>query len=211
MTNQGVAQTRRLTVLLVAILVFHVSSLGDDWTVGVGGNPARNSLSMEHGPWADNLIWGEGLTSVIAQQAVIEGQVVAMSRIHDLIDVLHGTLVVAHDLMTGDTLWTAELPVDFPATDWRSRVSAIRDGRVYATRAGNTNAAYLYAFDAVSGAILWQSEDLITENSTEGATLRMTETLSRRVSAVSSALMQSMVPPCGRRVGVVRRAGVAIL
>ncbi len=156
--------------MIFSMAIFRSILFGDNWTVGVGGNPSRNSLSQEHGPQADVLIWGEGLTSVIAQQAVIEENIVAMARMHNLNDVLHGTRIVGHDLGTGDTLWTAELPVDFPATDWRSRVSAIRDGQVYATRAGNTNASYLYALNATTGAIVWQSEDLITETSTEGAT-----------------------------------------
>jgi hypothetical protein len=99
---------------LLAVQVY-----ADDWTVGVGGNPSRNSLSSEYGPTEENILWQGGLPAVIAQQAVIEGDVVAMARIQNLYDVLHGTLIVAHDLNTGDTLWTADLPVEFPSTDWR--------------------------------------------------------------------------------------------
>jgi len=140
----------------------------DDWTVGVGGKPARHSLSTEYGPMEPDILWQGGLPAVIAQQAVIEGDVVVMPRIQNISDVLHGTLIVAHNLQTGDTLWTVDLPVDFPTTDWRNRVSALRDGRVYATRAGNTNASYMYALDATDGSIIWRSDSLVDESTTEG-------------------------------------------
>lgn len=125
-------------------------------------------MSSEYGPTAPDLLWQGGLSAVIAQQAVIEGNVVVMPRIQNLSDVLHGTLIVAHDLQTGDTLWTVDLPVDFPDSDWRNRVSAMRDGRVYATRAGNTNASYMYALDTTDGAIIWCSDSLVDESTTEG-------------------------------------------
>lgn len=163
----------RTSVLLMAIFIVCIfqygESIADNWNVGPGGKPGRYSLSSETGPEAPVLLWQGGQPAVIAQQAVIDGNVLAMSRIFNLNDVLHGTLIVAHDLQTGDTLWTADLPVDFPASDWRNRVSAIRDGVVYATRAGNTNYSYMYALDAQTGVILWKSEGTVNESSTEGA------------------------------------------
>jgi outer membrane protein assembly factor BamB len=156
-------------LILLVVVLSPTLITADDWCVGTGGKPARNGLSGESGPTGPDILWQGGLQAVIAQQAVIEGSVVAMARIQDLGDVLHGTVIVTHDLMTGDTLWTADLPVDFPDSDWRSRVSAIRDGRVYCTRAGNTNESYMYALDAQTGAVLWGSEDLIDEATTEGA------------------------------------------
>jgi len=155
-------------LLPIFMLLLMAIPAADDWTVGVGGKPARHSLSSEYGPVGPDILWQGGLSAVIAQQAVIEGDVVAMPRIQNLSDVLHGTLIVAHDLNTGDILWTADLPVDFPATDWRNRVSAIRDGKVYATRAGDTNASYMYALDVADGTIIWQSDSLVDESSTEG-------------------------------------------
>jgi outer membrane protein assembly factor BamB len=152
----------------IGIFLLTTHAAADNWTVGVGGKPARHSLSSEYGPTGPNILWQGGLPAVIAQQAVIEGDILVMSRIQNLNDVLHGTRIVAHDLNTGDTLWTADLPVDFSSTDWRNRVSAIRDGRVYATRAGNTNASYMYALDAMTGATIWRSDSLVDESSTEG-------------------------------------------
>ena len=44
----------------------------------------------------------------------------------------------------------------------------MRDGRVYATRAGNTNASYMYALDATDGSVIWRSDSLVDESTTEG-------------------------------------------
>jgi outer membrane protein assembly factor BamB len=154
-----------------ALLLFFVSftAAADDWTVGPGGKPARYGRSAEVGPTGPNILWQGGISAVISQQAVIEGNIVAMARIQNISDVLHGTFIVAHNLTTGDTLWTKDLPVEFPSTDWRNRVSAIRDGKVFVTRSGNTNSSYLYALNATNGAILWRSQDPIDESTTEGA------------------------------------------
>jgi outer membrane protein assembly factor BamB len=142
-------------------------TFADNWNTGSGGKPSRHSLSSEYGPGDATLLWQNGYNAIIAQQAVIDGNIVAMSRIFNLNNVLHGTKIVAQDLITGDTLWTTELPVDFPDSDWRSRVSAFRDGVVYATRSGNTNYSYMYALDATDGSIIWKSEGLVNESSTE--------------------------------------------
>ncbi len=166
--RKGYSTTNRFCCLLVVCILSAGYLNADDWTVGVGSKPGRYSLSAEYGPTSANILWQGGLPAVIAQQAVIEGNIVVMPRIQDLGDVLQGTIIVAHDLSTGDTIWTADLPVDFPATDWRNRVSAMRDGKVYATRSGNTNASYMYALDATNGSIIWQSDSLVDESSTEG-------------------------------------------
>jgi outer membrane protein assembly factor BamB len=161
--------TQKTLFMLFFSLFIASSLLADNWQVGPGGKPSRNSLSSENGPQAADLLWQGSLTAVIAQQAVIDGNIVVMSRIFNINNVLNGTKIVAHDLMSGDTLWTHILPVDFPSTDWRSRVSACKDGVVYATRAGNTNYSYMYALDVADGSIIWKSEGLVNESSTEGA------------------------------------------
>jgi outer membrane protein assembly factor BamB len=147
-------------------LAVSASTLADDWTTGVGGNPSRTSLSLEPGPTTPAILWQGSESAVVAQQAVIEGNVVVMPRMFDINDTLHGTDVVAHDLVTGAILWHVQLPVNF-GDSWRSRVSAIRDGQVYATRSGNANAEYLYALSIADGSILWRSTALITESTTE--------------------------------------------
>lgn len=154
--------------IFIFILMLMTALHADHWRVGTGGNPGRNGLSAETGPVALDTLWSGGLYAVISQQVVIEDSFAVMSRIFNLNDVLYGTYIVCHNLYTGDTVWTADLPVDFPATDWRNRVSAIRDSKVYATRSGNTNASYLYALDVYDGSVIWQSDSLIDEASTEG-------------------------------------------
>jgi outer membrane protein assembly factor BamB len=159
--------TRLMSALIALLCCLAGTSTAQDWNAGTGGNPQRNGLSPWRGPLQPEPLWEGGLPSQIAQPAVCEGTILAMSRMASVADVLHGTVLVAHDLETGDTLWTARLPVDFPATDWRSRVSAIRDGRVYATRSGNDNLSYFHALDAETGEPLWRSEDSLGECSTE--------------------------------------------
>jgi outer membrane protein assembly factor BamB len=156
-----------LTICLIAVL-FHSPVFGQGWNVGPGGNSMRNGLSPQYGPESNTVLWINGLNAVISQQAVSDGIYVSMARIQNLNDVQHGTLIVTQDILTGEVLWRADLPVDFPNTDWRNRVSAIKDGIVYATRAGNNNDSYLYGLDAETGDILWKSEALIDEGSTEG-------------------------------------------
>lgn len=157
--------------VIAIFLLFSITNFlyADDWQTGPGGKPSRHGLSTEVGPQAADLLWQGSVSAVVAQQAVIDGDIVVMSRMFNINNVLHGTKIVAHDLMTGDTLWTTELPVDFPSTDWRSRVSAFKDGVVYATRAGNTNNSFMYALSALDGSIVWKSEGLVDESSTEGA------------------------------------------
>lgn len=156
----------------VVSLVIGLSShaLADGWNTGVGGNPARTSLSTEVGPAAAKVLWQTGVAAQVAQQAITDADLVVMARMTSLADTLHGTRLVAHDLLTGEIRWNVELPVDFPASDWRSRVSAMRDGLVFATRAGNTNQSYLYALNASDGSVAWRSADLVDESSTESLT-----------------------------------------
>jgi len=153
-----------LALLLAALLPAPPAAA--QWNVGVGGVPARHSQSAQQGPGAAQLLWAGSQGTVVAQQAVIDGDLVVANRIFNLGNTLHGTLIEARNLHTGALAWSVELPVSFPDA-WRSRVTGIRDGRVYATRAGNTNAERLYALSPADGSILWTSDDLITETTTE--------------------------------------------
>lgn len=155
--------------LAVALVLAALPASADDWNTGVGGNAARSGLSDEAGPAGPFLLWDESLPAVVAQQAVTEGNVAVMPRMFDIGDVIGGTDIVAHDLTTGEILWNVQVPASF-GDSWRNRVTAIRGGRVFATRSGNANAEFLYALDAADGSILWVSDDLVTETSTESAT-----------------------------------------
>ncbi|MHC4416263.1 MAG: outer membrane protein assembly factor BamB family protein [Planctomycetota bacterium] len=153
-------------IALACVLLAGPAAVAGDWKTGVGGNSGRNGLSGEVGPNEAEILWQGSLPAIVAQQAIIDGNLMVTNRIGSF-DIPTGTWIVAHDLTTGELLWQERLPYDFPGSSWRSRASAMRDGRVYATRAGNTNFDYLYALDQADGSIIWQSEDLIDEATTE--------------------------------------------
>jgi outer membrane protein assembly factor BamB len=153
---------------LMIIVLYSAKIKAQDWNVGSGGNSSRNCLSaVANGPTAADILWQKETEAVFHQQTVIDGEIAVTCPIIDLNDVLHGTLIIARNLSTGDTLWTKDLPVVFPETEWRNRVSSFKNGVVYATRSGNTNSSYLYALDASDGSIIWQSDSLIDEYGNE--------------------------------------------
>jgi outer membrane protein assembly factor BamB len=165
-------QRRGAPAAIVACWASLLAALGpltavraDDWQTGVGKNSARYSLSTEVGPTDPNVLWQGSRPAIVAQQGVADGDLFVGPRIESF-TIPTGTWIVAHDLYTGEERWAVQLPFNDP-DDWRSRVSAIRDGQVYATRSGNTNASLLYALDPNDGSIIWESEDPIDESTTE--------------------------------------------
>ncbi len=156
---------KQISLWLAATILLPSAAVGD-WHTGVGGRADRNGLSAEIGPVTDAILWEGSRPAIVAQQGVCDGDLLVVSRIQNF-TIPTGTWIVAHDLHTGDERWAVQLPYDFPGTSWRSRVSAVRDGLVYATRSGNTNFDYLYALDPSDGDIVWRSEALISEGSTE--------------------------------------------
>lgn len=148
------------------VLLTLMGSASADWNTGVGGNAARYGFAPVTGPEEPEILWQGSRSAIVSQQAACDGNLLVASRIGSF-TIPTGSWIVAHDLTTGEELWATQLPYDFPGTSWRSRFSAIRDDQVYATRSGNTNLDYLYALDPADGSILWQSEDLIDEGSTE--------------------------------------------
>ena len=159
------ALSRRVGILALVTLLAPAHQIrADNWNTGTGGDAARNGLSAEIGPSEPQILWQGSVSAIVAQQAVTDGNMVVMSRITTF-DLPDGTSLVAHDLTTGEILWETILPSNFPDS-WRSRVTAIRDGQVYATRSGNTNLEYLYALDPADGEIVWESQDLIDEGTT---------------------------------------------
>lgn len=139
--------------------------LADEWETAAGGNSARNGASAEVGPASPDLLWSGSRPAIVSQQAAIGEGLVVLSRIENF-TIPTGTWIVAHDLNTGAVRWETRLPQNF-SDSWRSKTSAVRNGQVYATRAGNTNLEYMYALSAVDGSIVWESEDLIDEATTE--------------------------------------------
>ena len=156
--------------LMIQLLVI-VSNLfiyGQDWNVSRGGNTQRNGLTNQYGPSDTTLLWSGGLSSVIAEPPVSDSIYLAAVRISSIGNFLQGSKIVMMDIRSGDTLWTKNLPIDFPATDWFNKISGLKDGVLYASRSGNSNKSYLYALNASDGSILWKSDSLIDESSSEG-------------------------------------------
>lgn len=154
---------------LVSVLVAGLAPAGwAQWRVAVGGNEGRDGRAGVVGPSAPTLAWQGSLSGIVAQQGVSDGSLVVVNRIASFA-IPTGTWIVAHDVQTGAIQWQVQLPASFPDS-WRSRVTGIDGGRVYATRSGNTNAEYLYALGAANGATVWKSQDLIIESTTESLT-----------------------------------------
>ncbi len=154
------------SVTVAAVLTGSGPAIGGDWTTGVGRTPARDGLSDETGPTEPALLWQGSRPAIVAQQGMAAGDLFVTSRISSF-TIPTGTWIVAHDLNTGFERWAIRLPFNDP-DEWRSRVMAIRDGQVYASRSGGEiNPASLFALDPADGSIVWESEDLIEERTTE--------------------------------------------
>ena len=183
-------------IVVCTMFIFHGDSLAQGWQISRGGNALRNGLSDQHGPIDETLLWSGGLSSAIAHPPVSDSIYLAAVRTDGFGDFLNGSKIVMMDIRTGDTLWTKNLPVDFPPTDWYNKLSALKDGVLYASRSGNSNEAYLYALNASDGSIIWQSEDLIDESSSEG--LNFTEDGDLIVGNIQSILRISKTDEIGR-------------
>jgi len=157
--------TRSLLPALCLLLALPAGA--SDWSTAVGRDAARRGLAPEVGPAGPSILWQGGRTSVIAQQALAVDNILVSNRMFNINDVQNGTLIVAQDLTTGGELWTANLPWNTQSPGWRNKVSAFRDGRIYATRAGNTLTDFLYALNPLTGGVLWTSQDKIGEETTE--------------------------------------------
>ena len=119
---------------VLAIPAFAVGARGQDWA-NAGGNAQRNGQTTEAGPSSPDVLWSGGRPSVIAWQPVIEGRRVFMVRQSAFPPESDRSPVVAMDLDTGDELWFENIPAD--PGDWTTSVLGVKDGRVFATRAGN--------------------------------------------------------------------------
>jgi outer membrane protein assembly factor BamB len=172
--STSAAAARRFPLTLAAALcliatfpVWTGTARASDWSTAVGRDAARTGLSPDVGPDAPSILWQGGRPSVFAQQALAAGDILVSNRTHNINDVQNGTLIVAQNLTTGAELWTANLPWDAQSPGWRNKVSAFRDGRIYATRAGNTLSDFLYALNPANGSILWTSAAKVSEETTE--------------------------------------------
>src|SRR5262245_13509413 len=155
----------RASVLLFAFVAALAPTLAAQGWSTVGADAARSALSSADGPSVKHAAWGTSLNAIVSQQAFTDGDTVATARMLDINDVANGTWLVAHSISTGALLWQKQLPPD--AAAWRNHSVAFRDGNVYATRAGNEQAGFLYALRASDGLIVWQSQAKLKISTTE--------------------------------------------
>ncbi|MEO1008227.1 MAG: PQQ-binding-like beta-propeller repeat protein [Planctomycetota bacterium] len=126
-----------------------------------GGNAQRNGQTTEAGPASPDVLWDGGRRSIISWQPVIEGRRVFLVRQTGFPPepASDESPVVAMDLDTGDELWFREIPAE--PGDWTTALLGVRDGRVFATRAGNGSSvsAIVWCLDAETGDTLWMSTE----------------------------------------------------
>jgi outer membrane protein assembly factor BamB len=155
---------RRCSILAFALLAGAAQpALADDWEISCGGNPQRNGRSTETGPAAAAILWSGARPAMIAQQGVTLGNQLVISRWDNFAT---GGWVTAMNLTTGAEQWSVQLPLT-TAGGGNNRPTGYRDGRIFATRAGNDRLEYLYALNPSNGAELWHSQDLVSESYTE--------------------------------------------
>jgi outer membrane protein assembly factor BamB len=144
------------------------TAFAQNWS-NAGGNAQRNGQTTEAGPASPDILWDGGRTSIIAWQPVIEGRRVFMVRQSAFPPESDRSPVVAMDLDTGDELWFRNIPADLD--HWTTTVLGVKDGRVYASRAGNGSSvsAPIYALDAETGDTLWVSIEETRMGAYDGA------------------------------------------
>jgi outer membrane protein assembly factor BamB len=132
-------------------------SLHSQWTTAQGGNSRRDGQATTHGPAAPAQSWSISQRTGFASAPLIGDGRVVYSRTDPASP--GGSVIEAADLRTGQPLWSTTLPGGLsPFT----LPIAMRDGRVYARRASPALVnEFLYALDASTGALLWQSQDLV--------------------------------------------------
>lgn len=140
---------------------------GTDWN-NAGGNPERNGLSQTKGPLSADLLWFGGRPSLISWLPVTEDDRLFVIRQAGWPGAAHDSPVVAMDLLTGQELWSVEIP--YHTNDWTTWIGGVKNGQVYASRSGNGASVQdnLYALDAETGDTLWVSTELIDAGPYDG-------------------------------------------
>ncbi len=160
---------KKILILFIAfIIVFSSSAQQTNWNLSIGGNQQRNGLSENLGPNNNSptLLWSGGEETDISSAPVIDGDKLIVSR-RLLSNPDYESWIVCYNLYNGAELWKINLPTN-AGDDSYGKVSAVKDGIVYATRAWGFDApAKLIAIDINTGNVLWQSNDNVTEYPTE--------------------------------------------
>ncbi len=154
-------------------LLLSTAALAQDWS-NSGGNAARNGQSQSLGPIAStDLRWSTPSTSIIAWHPVTLGE-----RIFAIRETGFPTnggaandALVCWSLATGAELWRITLPFSGNTTqDWIAWVAGAANDTVYASRSGNgaSVSQKLIAYNAITGAERWRSQDPTTAGAYDG-------------------------------------------
>jgi outer membrane protein assembly factor BamB len=136
------------------------SLLPADW-LNHGGNAQRNCIANVNGPSAPTVLWQGTLPSSFGQNVLIWEDKLVTYR-----DNFTTSILVCHDLETGDTLWT----LDFPGSGGRTLPAGMHDGKVYVVNLQNTAPDTLYAYDAADGSLVWRCPCPVSMYLSESAT-----------------------------------------
>jgi len=162
-----------ISIILIAIIQLPAFAQSFDWNLTTGGNFGRNGLSHTLGPPHEpggepELYWSGGEWAQYADNPVIEGNSLIVYR-RWASNPQEESWVINYDVYTGEEKWKITLPVNTYQN--YSKVSAVKDGIVYANRAGGASEPeFLYALDIETGEIIWKSEDTFGEHRTETVT-----------------------------------------
>ncbi|OYT16869.1 MAG: hypothetical protein B7C24_05525 [Bacteroidetes bacterium 4572_77] len=160
-------------LLLLIIMVLGNSFLFSqtyDWNTKAGGNSQRNGFSLALGPLLEDgvepeIYWEGGEYAKYAGKAVIEGDHLLVYRRWQSAS-QEEAWIIDYNLYTGEERWRVVLPIDTYHN--YSKVSAVKDGLVFANRAGGASEPeYIYALDTETGAIVWKSEAQVGECDSE--------------------------------------------
>ncbi|MFZ4574486.1 MAG: PQQ-binding-like beta-propeller repeat protein [Phycisphaerales bacterium] len=150
-----------------------VVASAQDWS-NSGGNAGRNGLSGALGPVSSSDVrWTVNSGAVIAWAPVTLGE-----RVFAIRETGFPTnggaandAVVSWNLATGAEQWRVTLPFSGNTSqDWIAWIAGCRDGAVYASRSGNgaSVSQVMYALEATTGAVRWQSQDRTTAGAYDG-------------------------------------------
>lgn len=161
-------------LMTLALIGSAATAIAQEWNTAYGNSSTRTSRSSVIGPSHPAVAWQGSLSSFIAGAPVIGDGKVFVARMVNTSDIENGTTIVAHDLRTGEILWSTPLPVlpgeacvtsSAATTCDRSRVFAFHNNRVYASR-GGVQGDPLYGLDPATGAVVFTSaEDVGMEDS----------------------------------------------
>jgi outer membrane protein assembly factor BamB len=137
------------------------TGVDDDWN-NFGGNAARNGLTTVLGPEDEIQIWDNTDDfSIISWHPVTLGERVFAIRESGFPQLGEANdEVIAYDINTGEELWRADVPYGGdPDEEWIAYVGGAHGGKVYCARGGSGRTTPVYAFDAATGDLLWDSDE----------------------------------------------------